>query len=75
MTADPERREPAATGLERTAHAYCPRCHPAPQPGEVVIALCGATYPFWGRRDAPLNTCDACRALASAAVLGCGHSG
>jgi hypothetical protein len=61
--------------IERAAHAYCPVCHPDPQPGEVVTALCGARHPFWGRRDRPVNHCPACRALSTAAVLKCGHTG
>ena len=53
------------TAVERAAHAFCPRCHPDPQPGEVLIALCGARHPYWGRRDRPVNTCPACVTLAS----------
>jgi hypothetical protein len=63
------------TAVERAAHAYCPRCHPDPRPGEVLTALCGARYPYWGRRDRPVNTCPACKTLVSAAVFRCGHSG
>ena len=61
--------------VERAAHAYCHRCIPDPQPGEVVTALCGARHPYWGRRDRPLQTCPACAALVSAPTLPCGHAG
>ncbi|MDT8915249.1 hypothetical protein [Amycolatopsis sp. PS_44_ISF1] len=74
MSTEPDRRE-SATGIDRVAHAFCPRCHPDPRPGEVLVALCGARYPFWGRRADPVSTCEACRTLVSAPVLGCGHSG
>lgn len=60
--------------VERAAHAYCPRCHPSPVPGEVVTALCGALHPFWGRRDRPVNTCPACKVLATETVFACGHT-
>lgn len=63
------------TDVERAAHAYCPRCHPAPAEGEVVTALCGARHPFWGRRDRPVTRCPACEALATVPVFACGHTG
>lgn len=75
MTADPEARQPASTEIDRTAHAYCPRCYPDPQSHDVITALCGVTYPFLGRRDRPVNTCKTCQALADEVVLNCGHSG
>lgn len=59
--------------VERTAHAYCARCHPDPRPGERITALCGATYPFWGRRDRPVNVCPVCRVRAAETVYQCGH--
>lgn len=62
-----------SASVERVAHAYCPRCHPDPEPGAVIIALCGATYPFWGRRDRPVSPCPACYALAAQSVYPCGH--
>ncbi|HEX3792113.1 MAG TPA: hypothetical protein VHW44_29895 [Pseudonocardiaceae bacterium] len=62
------------TDIERTAHAYCARCNPDPRPGERVIALCGATHPFWGRRDRPVSTCPVCYARAAETVYECGHA-
>jgi hypothetical protein len=64
-----------STAVERAAHAYCPRCHPDPQQGVVVTALCGASHPYWGRRDRPVTRCPACTQLAAAPVFRCGHSG
>ncbi|WP_328453960.1 MULTISPECIES: hypothetical protein [unclassified Amycolatopsis] len=64
-----------STAVERAAHAYCPRCNPDPGPGDRVTALCGATHPYWGRRERPMTRCPACEALAGAPVLQCGHSG
>lgn len=63
-----------SASVERVAHAYCARCYPDPQPGEHITALCGATYPFWGRRDRPASMCPACRSLAAAVVYACGHA-
>lgn len=74
MTAEPERRGATSTDIERTAHAYCALCNPDPRPGQPITALCGATHPFWGRRERPVNTCPACYALASEAVYQCGHA-
>jgi D-lyxose ketol-isomerase len=62
------------TSVDRVAHAYCARCNPEPQPGEPITALCGATHPFWGRRDRPVSICPTCHALAYAVVYPCGHS-
>jgi len=62
------------TNVDRVAHAYCPICNPEPQLGESVTALCGASHPFWGRRDRPLSTCPVCYELNSAVVFQCGHS-
>jgi hypothetical protein len=75
MIADSQADASAATDIDRAAHAYCPVCHPAPQPGDRVTALCGASHPFWGRRERPVNTCPGCAALATAVVFECGHSG
>ncbi|RSM48654.1 hypothetical protein DMA12_05855 [Amycolatopsis balhimycina DSM 5908] len=61
--------------VERAAHAYCPRCHPDPRPGDVITALCGARHSYYGRRERPVNTCPACVTLASANVYACGHPG
>lgn len=74
MSADFEGRETTGTDIERTAHAYCARCNPDPEPGQLITALCGATHPFWGRRDRPISTCEVCYALASAVVYQCGHA-
>lgn len=73
INTDAEVTTTTPTSIERVAHAYCPRCNPGPQPGEPVTALCGVTYPFWGRRDRPVSTCPVCRTLASAVVFQCGH--
>lgn len=74
MIADVDAQETGSTGVERVAHAYCPLCNPDPQPGERITALCGATYPFWGRRDRPIRTCEVCSALDTAVVFACGHA-
>lgn len=63
----------APTSVERVAHAYCPLCHPEPRPGQPITALCGATYPFWGRKERPASRCPTCRTLAAAVVYACGH--
>ena len=34
--------------VERAAHAYCPRCHPDPRPGDVITALCGGVFGLLG---------------------------
>jgi hypothetical protein len=70
---DSDVRTTASSSIERVAHAYCPRCNPDPQPGQPITALCGVTYPFWGRRDRPISTCEVCHTLASAVVFQCGH--
>jgi hypothetical protein len=75
MSADPETRETTATSVDRAAHAYCPVCNPSPEPGDLITALCGARYPFWGRRDRPVNICKVCDALTTTAVFECGHRG
>jgi hypothetical protein len=72
-TVDSDVEKTAPTGIDRVAHAYCARCHPNPQSGEPITALCGSTYPFWGRRDRPVSTCQVCRTLATAVVFQCGH--
>lgn len=61
--------------IERAAHAYCPVCTPDPGRGDLVTALCGATHPYWGRRERPVNNCPACEALAAKTVYPCGHTG
>jgi hypothetical protein len=73
MTADPEVRGTAGTSVDRAAHAYCPACNPDPQPGDVITALCGASHPYWGRRDRPVNICKACQTRSAATVFECGH--
>lgn len=73
MTAEVRRTESDAASIERVAHAFCPRCVPDPEPGQLITALCGATYPFWGRRERPVGVCPACRTLAAASVYACGH--
>jgi hypothetical protein len=73
MLPDVDRRE-TTTSVERAAHAYCALCNPDPQPGEVITALCGASHPFWGRRQRPLHTCEVCHTLASAVIYQCGHA-
>lgn len=73
INSDSDESNTEPTSIERVAHAYCPRCNPDPQPGKPITALCGATYPFWGRRDRPISTCQVCRVLATAAVFQCGH--
>ncbi|MFD6071772.1 MULTISPECIES: hypothetical protein [Amycolatopsis] len=61
--------------IERAAHAYCPACNPDPGLGERVTALCGATHPYWGRRERPVNNCPACVAVVAKTVYPCGHPG
>jgi hypothetical protein len=63
----------ASTSIDRVAHAYCALCNPDPEPGQPITALCGATHPFWGRRERPISTCPVCHELASAAIFQCGH--
>lgn len=75
MATDVEARETSSsTDVERVAHAYCARCNPEPRPGDEITALCGVTYPFWGRRDRPTRTCPICATLAAEVVYRCGHS-
>lgn len=74
MTTDVEGREASTSSVERAAHAFCPLCTPDPQPGESITALCGFTYPFWGRRNRPTHVCQVCAELASEVVYQCGHS-
>ncbi|MER7859442.1 hypothetical protein ABTX61_10095 [Amycolatopsis japonica] len=62
-------------GIERAAHAYCRVCHPDPRLGEPVTALCGATHPYWGRRERPVNNCPACAAVVARTEYPCGHTG
>ncbi|HEX5120761.1 MAG TPA: hypothetical protein VFW65_36730 [Pseudonocardiaceae bacterium] len=69
-----EHEKTESTSVERAAHAYCPLCNPSPRPGEHITALCGATHPFWGRRERPLTVCPACHAIAAAIVFPCGHA-
>jgi hypothetical protein len=73
INADSDASGTASTSIDRVAHAYCPLCNPNPRLGEPVTALCGATHPFWGRRDRPISTCQTCHALATAVVFQCGH--
>ncbi|WP_410651179.1 hypothetical protein [Amycolatopsis sp. cmx-4-54] len=61
--------------VERAAHAYCPVCNPGPGLGEPVTALCGATHPYWGRRERPVNNCPACEAAVAKTVYPCDHTG
>ncbi len=75
MSSEPQTRDTTTSGVERAAHAYCPVCNPDPQPGDLVTALCGATHPFWGRRERPVNTCAVCKTLAAATIFECGHLG
>jgi hypothetical protein len=73
ITTDSAESETASTSIDRVAHAYCPLCNPDPALGAPITALCGATHPFWGRRDRPVSICPACHELASAVVFQCGH--
>jgi hypothetical protein len=63
-----------STSVERAAHAYCPLCNPDPRPGQNITALCGATHPFWGRRERPLTICPTCHTVAASVVYPCGHA-